>query len=99
MMRYALGRASDARREENGVCLMSRETKDAVESAQSQTLLFLQAQLRDLREKIETHISYVLVGENIVFKLKKAVAFSYLDFSTPKQRLAMCLREFSLNQK
>ena len=78
---------------------MSRETKDAVESAQSQTLLFLQAQLRDLREKIETHISYVLVGENIVFKLKKAVAFSYLDFSTPKQRLAMCLREFSLNQK
>src|SRR5579883_1577437 len=45
---------------------------------------------RGLVERIETHISIVfLVGER-AFKLKRAVAFSYLDFSTLAARQKNC---------
>lgn len=47
---------------------------------------------------IETHISRVLLGCARAYKIKRAVCFPYLDFSTPQQRLDMCLRELALNR-
>jgi len=49
-------------------------------------------------ERRETHISIVfLVGER-AFKLKRAVAFSYLDFSTPALRRRCCEEELRLGR-
>jgi uncharacterized protein len=50
-------------------------------------------------ERIETHISIVfLVGER-AFKLKRAVRFSYLDYSTPERRERYCRAELALNRR
>ncbi len=66
--------------------------------AQQETLDFLLA--REPRGKIvSTHISHVVLGRDRVYKLKRAVAFPYLDFSTADKRLAMCAREFELNSR
>lgn len=47
---------------------------------------------------IETHISAVFVGREDAFKLKKAVALPFLDFSTLAARAHFCRRELELNQ-
>jgi len=47
----------------------------------------------------ETHMSWVFFVGDRVYKLKKPVRFSYLDFSTPAQRRAACLAEFRLNRR
>lgn len=45
----------------------------------------------------ETHISWVLVGADIACKLKKAVRFDFLDFSTLEARRRYCAEEMRLN--
>lgn len=47
----------------------------------------------------ETHISHVFVGGNHAYKVKKAVKFDFLDFSTLKKRLQNCKREVLLNSR
>jgi aminoglycoside phosphotransferase family enzyme/predicted kinase len=50
-------------------------------------------------ERVETHASVVfLVGER-AYKLKRAVKFDYLDFSTPERRRQMCEAEVRLNRR
>jgi aminoglycoside phosphotransferase family enzyme/predicted kinase len=50
-------------------------------------------------ERIDTHGAVVfLVGEH-AYKLKRAVAFSYLDFSTVTSREAACRAELALNRR
>ncbi|MGA9825027.1 MAG: aminoglycoside phosphotransferase, partial [Methylocystis sp.] len=66
--------------------------------AQEETLRFL-ASLDGGGEIVSTHISRVVLGRTRAFKLKRAVAFPYLDFSTPPKRLAMCEREVALNRR
>ena len=66
--------------------------------AQEETLRFL-ASLDGGGEIVSTHISRVMLGRTRAFKLKRAVAFPYLDFSTPEKRLAMCEREVALNRR
>jgi len=52
---------------------------------------------QDLVETIETHMSWVfLVGEHVL-KLKKAVRYPFLDFSTLAAREASCREEVRLN--
>ncbi len=46
-----------------------------------------------------THISRLFLAGDRVFKLKRAVRFPYLDFSTPGQRLAACEAELALNRR
>ncbi len=50
-------------------------------------------------EKIETHISLIFLGPERVFKLKRAVAFPYLDFSTADKRRRACEAEVSINRR
>lgn len=47
----------------------------------------------------ETHMSWVFLAGNEVYKLKKPVRFPYLDFSTLARREAACLAELRLNRR
>jgi uncharacterized protein len=49
--------------------------------------------------RIETHASIVFLAGTRAYKLKRAVRFDYLDFSTPERRRAMCEAELRLNQR
>jgi aminoglycoside phosphotransferase family enzyme len=49
-------------------------------------------------EVIETHISWILLGED-AYKIKKAVKFSFLDFSTLEKRKFLCEEEVRLNKR
>ena len=51
------------------------------------------------RELIETHISWVIVSDQFVYKIKKPVQYSFLDFSTLALRKHFCEREIELNQR
>ena len=53
----------------------------------------------DYRELIETHISWVIVGDRFVYKIKKPIHYSFLDFSTPELRKHFCEKEIELNQR
>jgi aminoglycoside phosphotransferase family enzyme len=47
----------------------------------------------------ETHMSWVFMTEDRVYKLKKPVRFAYLDFSTLERRAAACRAEYLLNRR
>jgi aminoglycoside phosphotransferase family enzyme/predicted kinase len=48
---------------------------------------------------IETHISYVLLTGPFAYKIKKAVAFAFLDFTTLALRRFYCGEELRLNRR
>lgn len=50
-------------------------------------------------DRIETHVSVVFLGHDRVFKLKRAVVFPYLDFSTPEKRRLACEAEIRINRR
>lgn len=50
-------------------------------------------------EVIQTHMSWVFLTEQLVYKLKKPVKLAFLDFSTLEQRRLNCLAELRLNQR
>jgi uncharacterized protein len=50
-------------------------------------------------ELIQTHISFVFLTEKYVYKMKKAVNFGFLDFSTLDKRHSNCLKELELNRR
>lgn len=47
----------------------------------------------------ETHMSWVFMAGDRVYKLKKPVRFPYLDFSTLDRRIAACQAEVLLNRR
>lgn len=49
-------------------------------------------------ERIDTHGAMVFLADDQAFKIKRAVRFSYMDFSTLALREAACRRELELNQ-
>src|SRR5205823_1630153 len=48
---------------------------------------------------IETHISYVLLTGTYAYKIKKAVDFGFLDFTTLAARRFFCEEELRLNRR
>ncbi len=48
---------------------------------------------------VQTHISYVLLADDLVYKIKKPVNFGFLDFTTLEKRLFYCRRELELNRR
>ena len=48
---------------------------------------------------IQTHTSWVLLLEDIVYKIKKPVNFGFLDYSTIEKRLENCKKEVELNRR
>jgi len=50
-------------------------------------------------ERIETHMSVVFVGRRRALKLKRAVKYPYVDFSTPERRHGACAEEVRINRR
>lgn len=50
-------------------------------------------------ERIDTHASIVFLAGERAWKLKRAVRYDYLDYSTADQRRAMCEAEVRINRR
>lgn len=50
-------------------------------------------------ERIDTHTSIVFLVRDRAYKLKRAVRFNYLDFSTSERRQMLCEAEVRLNRR
>jgi len=50
-------------------------------------------------EIVETHISWVILCDEYVFKIKKPILYSFLDFSTLEKRRFFCGQEVELNRR
>jgi aminoglycoside phosphotransferase family enzyme len=50
-------------------------------------------------ELIQTHISFVFLTRKFVYKVKKAVDFGFLDFTTLEKRCFFCEKELELNRR
>ncbi|PIE44240.1 MAG: hypothetical protein CSA50_01270 [Gammaproteobacteria bacterium] len=53
----------------------------------------------DSFQLIETHISWVILTGDYVYKIKKPVDFGFLDFTTLNKRHHFCQEELRLNQR
>jgi aminoglycoside phosphotransferase family enzyme len=47
----------------------------------------------------ETHISWLIMCDRRVYKIKKPIQYDFLDFSTPGKRAYFCEREITLNKR
>jgi aminoglycoside phosphotransferase family enzyme/predicted kinase len=50
-------------------------------------------------ERMETHVSIVFLAGDRAWKLKRAVRYAYLDYSTADRRRAMCEAEVRINRR
>lgn len=69
---------------------------------QSGAIAFLKALLTSQGAEVElisTHASLIFLAGDRAFKMKRAVQYPYLDFSTPEKRLAYCQAEVELNRR
>jgi aminoglycoside phosphotransferase family enzyme/predicted kinase len=53
----------------------------------------------DAVELVETHISWVFLAGNRVYKVKKPVVFPFLDYGSAERRLRMCEEEVRLGRR
>ncbi len=53
----------------------------------------------DRVERIDTHGAVVFLAGERAYKLKRAVWFPYMDYSTPERRRAMCEAELAVNRR
>jgi aminoglycoside phosphotransferase family enzyme/predicted kinase len=65
---------------------------------QSETIAFLEAELKPER-RIDTHGAVVFLCRERAYKMKRAVKFPYMDFSTEGRRAAMCAAEIDVNRR
>ena len=65
---------------------------------QSATTAFLEARLVP-QKRIDTHGAIVFLTTERAYKMKRAVKFPYMDFSTVAIRRAMCAAEVEINAK
>ncbi len=70
---------------------------------QAQTIEFLSRpdsyQTVEPVERHETHAAIVFLAGALAYKLKRAVRYSYLDYSTVARRRAMCEAELAVNRR
>ena len=69
---------------------------------QSEVVAFLESQAThgaQAVERVDTHASVVFLAGDRAHKLKRAVRYDYLDFSTASKRKAMCEAELRLNRR
>lgn len=64
--------------------------------------LILEGEFPETAQKkklVETHISWVILCDKFVYKIKKPIQYSFLDFSTLELRRYYCKRELELNRR
>ena len=76
---------------------MSRQPAFVVED-QSAVIAFLESHLSPVK-RIDTHGAVVFLARERAYKLKRAVKFPYMDFSTVERRAAMCAAEIEINRR
>ena len=74
---------------------MGRQPAFVVED-QSEVIAFLETHLSPVK-RIDTHGAVVFLAGERAYKLKRAVKFPYMDFSTVERRAAMCAAEIEIN--
>ncbi len=80
-------------------------SRGSVTENQNETIAFLSdADSYGLRanvqvERCATHASVVFLAGDFAYKLKRAVRYPYLDYSTVERRRAMCEAELSINRR
>ena len=50
-------------------------------------------------ELIQTHISWVIIADQLVYKIKKPVDFGFIDYSSLEKRHHLCQEEVRLNRR
>jgi aminoglycoside phosphotransferase family enzyme/predicted kinase len=65
---------------------------------QTEVIDHLQAQLKPER-RIDTHGAVVFLAGDRAYKLKRAVKFPYMDFSTVERRRVLCQAEVEINRR
>ncbi len=65
---------------------------------QSEVIGLLERQLRP-EHRIDTHGAVVFLAGDRAYKLKRAVKFPYMDFSTAERRKALCAAEVETNRR
>jgi aminoglycoside phosphotransferase family enzyme/predicted kinase len=65
---------------------------------QSEVIAFLERRLAPAK-RIDTHGAVVFLSGERAYKLKRAVKFPYMDFSTLERRAAMCAAEIEINHR
>jgi aminoglycoside phosphotransferase family enzyme len=65
---------------------------------QSDVVAALENRLAPAR-RIDTHGAMVFLSGDRAYKLKRAVKFPYMDFSTAERRRAMCEAEVEINRR
>ena len=65
---------------------------------QSELIAFLEQRLVPAK-RIDTHGAVVFLTDERAYKLKRAVKFPYMDFSTSDRRAAMCHAEIDINRR
>ncbi|HSI02715.1 MAG TPA: AAA family ATPase [Reyranella sp.] len=65
---------------------------------QSATIALLEQRLAP-DKRIDTHGAVVFLAGDRAYKLKRAVKFPYMDFSTAGRRAAMCAAEIEINRR
>ncbi len=53
----------------------------------------------DLVKRIDTHAAIIFLAGDRAYKLKRAVRYPYLDFSTAEKRRLVCKAELALNRR
>jgi len=53
----------------------------------------------DRVERVETHGNLVFLAGSEAWKIKRAVQFPYMDFSTLERRHTACVREVEINRQ
>ncbi len=71
---------------------------------QQKTIAFLSAPASygggvDAVARHDTHASVVFLAGDFAYKLKRAIKYPYLDYSTLERRKAMCERELAINRR
>jgi uncharacterized protein len=83
--------------------LAGRTSMEQTRDDQSATVAFLSdAKSYGVEDPIQvhqTHGSFVFLAGGHAYKLKKAVKFPYMDYSTPARRRRMCERELVVNRR
>ena len=70
------------------------------EVAQEEIVRFLEhGGLEERLERIETHGAFIFLGRALAWKMKQAVRFSFMDFSTLAHREAAIRAELELNRR
>ena len=90
---------ADLRTAEGGVQLSNGAGMDTEQSAALDFLADPATHRGAPVERIDTHISVVFLAGDRAYKLKRAVTFDYVDFSTLDRRRQCCQQELLLNQR